>query len=564
MHAHEQQTLLNPDMWHQYVRRVHDDVVRRNLRIYDVEAVISDRFGISPSCEAYSHGDVAGDLAAYFKQRPTVDRVLYECRFGPATFEMAGLNRDAAGKWWLHGVDAPTLALFRSNGTLDVDGTVPDPALYLSQRHGLSWGDNPRQIRLILLTLTATERGPLSENLLGHLDNAVPLPHPQAAPPPDQRVTAALPPPVHALLLALTGGGMPHVAPASADAQVTIQQTNYEWVYTPGRHQGCPATALSNHLGVVVPMSMMLRQAEGGNLITDLIDLAQRIYHVPVMSSDYGLNGASPQLLRNDLDQLLADETVDRITYQDSFTPIGMPTADGMPDVGSHFATLTRNDQGKWELHDRGDILDGHAARHRFLLRQTPGGPVLLLGSAADVREFLLARFEDPSPGFGRLEWFASTNIGRHLIEANQMTYLIDAANQRPQIQWSPQTISESPPSGNTERTIYGFLRLLGNEYDRRRLETNDQSRRTVLDYEESVVADTARRFDTHLHDNPHKHQESQFQTSEQLARNREAWTSCTIDFLNNLNEPLGTRRKAGLNQYFQYLLNGELRSYSR
>jgi hypothetical protein len=222
----------------------------------------------------------------------------------------------------------------------------------------------------------------------------------------------------------------------------------------------------------------------------------------PVVTSGYGTNRPAPTTVRNDLSRLLADPVVDRITYESSSPREPAQSADPTGNIGSHFATLTRNDEDVWVLHDRGDLLQRYAHEHGAQLRHTPTGPALIVGNVTDVGTFLAARFDDAPSGSPAFEWFASTKEGRANGEEDQARHLIAAARRRratqpgpmPQQSQGPGRLEGPSNEVRMDRSVERFFELLTADFDQRRVNA-PPLRLSEIDKEELVTVETVHAF---------------------------------------------------------------------
>jgi hypothetical protein len=553
----------NEDRRTQSIQKLRSSVEQRFLRIEDVRAAIGNRFGIHPHRLAFTHAntmqDIYASLADHFGKHPGIDRVMFEFPTGPTTWAMAGLNCDTNGKWWPVGIDEKTLQELRSKGVVDPDGSVPDAVRFLVLQHKPLMGGDPQQMRLALLTLTAGDRVPLQLKLSQHLENAVP---PHLHSPRPLSPEAPTPPPVahaasltreQAFLHELTGGVMPHVGPAPAGAQVTIQQAAYERAYEIGKGTGCALTALSNHLGVVVPPRVMPQQPGGGNLLDDLSNAAYVLYRVNLIVDKRpdGLRSAAPQY---DVCVLLANSAIDRITYR-----IGSPQRPGF-----HFATLTRNAGNEWVLHDRDDTLAIYAKRFPLTaLQPAAGGSVLVLGSADEAQKFWLTFCEVEKYSTGGLEWFASHAHDRAEVAKKQEEYLLHAAGQWCEIKaacaperrqrLTPAQLSKLSDGDCTDRSIDRFLRLLEANFETERMakgpwESRQHQREEIM---RQTVADFKDSF-------PRQSGGVIYKSPQDLAKQgRGPWDVCVTDFIAGQRTKKGDLRRSVLLKYERFLLTG-------
>jgi hypothetical protein len=179
------------------------------------------------------------------------------------------------------------------------------------------------------------------------------------------------------------------------------------------------------------------------------------------------------------------------------------------------------------------------------------------------VQGFLLARFHDAPQSYRQLEWFASNNDGRSDVAAQQLQYLIHAANQRPPIRpasvpaapgWSER--SQPPGSSDVEKTerIQQFLELMAANYQKR-LSDESKVKRTKreLDYDQRIISETIQSFENSF--TGHLHRETWYHTLPELVRFQPAWEEYANTFLNNW-QSTKKRRTGALNKYGDFLLH--------
>jgi hypothetical protein len=351
-----------------------------------------------------------------------------------------------------------------------------------------------------------------------------------------------------AFLQELTGGAMPHVQCAPAGAAVTIQQTAYERAYGRRGRDCCPMTALSNHLGVVVPPSVMPAGPGGGNQIDDLVKAVREFYTIEVVCSNYRVSEPASAAFRAELEKLLTDPAIDRITYQ----------------TFAHFATLTRDADGQWMLHDRDDLLAAYEQQHGGALWETRGGPLLVLGCAGNMQNFLLDRFNEAVQSGPWLAWFASSLGSRAGVELRQVEYLMYAASEWRSSRPAPFVLQGL---SNQDRDRDQFLALQAAYFENRR-QTADAELENSLRKNEIVMSQTVEAFGTSF---PCTIQETSFNTPRDLAWHRRrdeflvdpraAWDQHVVEFLKKLaltKPKYQMLRKTVLNKYRYFLLTGE------